>query len=139
LLASLAFFTLRHSISTNIFYHVFTLAIGGTVPFPLLVKIDGGNYVPFKANTLAMDQINILSALKADVAFSTHLKDVALDMCAVAALTTKGEKPTPAEEQDAKLLELDKTLDKLVGVPTEGALIFIHVRTSKAAANTTPG
>jgi hypothetical protein len=111
-----------------------------TASVPLLVKIDSGNYVPFNVKTLAINQMDMLKALKADDAFSTHLKDVALDLCSVAALTTtKGTKPTPEEEQAAVLLELDTTLSNLVGARTAGAPRFIHVRTSKAAANATSG
>ncbi len=113
--------------------------IDETASVPLLVKVDSGNYVPFNIKTLAINQIDLLTALKATDAFSTYLKDVALGMCSVAALTTKGEEPTPAEEQAAVPLTLLTTLDKLVGARTEGTPIFIHVRTSKAEANAASG
>ncbi len=83
--------------------------------------------------------MEILTALKAADAFSAYFKDVALGMYSVTALTTKGEEPTPAEEQAAVPLTLFTTLDKLVGARTEGTPIFIHVRTSKAEANAASG
>jgi hypothetical protein len=116
------------------------LSSTATVPQKLLnifVKVDHGEYTKFQGATLATDRTDFLAALRADAAFFNHLKDVSLDMCTIAIVSTTSEEPTPSEEADATLLRPRDTVSSaMTKASIDDGVAFLHVRTSKAAANT---
>ncbi len=107
----------------------------------IVVKVDEGQYTKFQGATFATDRTDLLTALKADDLFSADFKDVSPSRCIIAIVRTTSDVPTPADEAAATVLGPLETLNSAMAKASIGTdeAVFLHVRTSKAAANATPG
>ncbi len=105
--------------------HVFILAFAAGAGQKVLVKVGGGHYLTFMNDRIMeKDSAGLLEALAGSTLFSSKLKDVALDECAVFVSRTPQEEELTEEERRTTELLYDNTIGSLAGTAPR---VFIRV------------